>query len=1342
MAYSDKEIIKKIEAEARIIKPKVLGSKRSAFLNKDYKCSEVSNLSAPPKTGRQVQHWFKICSLYVGNNPGGWQPVPLPNHGNVYRCFSWFQNPLNSSYPNDPQEAFYQYMIQNMVDQNTGTVGVSQLNSGEQVTLNLGPSPSLPIGPPPYGPPIPSGGDEGPYNIGVCILSGYGKAFKACVEYMGFTTDPSVNDPGSTALFHGFITSASSPPFTFRINQFCCGTSNCSSPCVVLSLGHGARTNDDLFITDLSNGFTTSYSHPQIENGEIAKFGNKFWIHCKSPNEFREFELNSNCTATYIRTINIDPSMYTSANVGVNTVNGLTAKDDNTLIIGSVDGTIGPGYSTGTLMEVDISGSTAVFTPLFQTSRINGDLIYIPSNSTIVTTETLPTGLGFVCVHYSSSGAILGQASVSGGSEGYGMFCYEGKVIINTNAGTKWFDLDTYAVQPYPLNIMNAGDQASSSSCCDTSAQPSGECYDIGDTGPEGGTIFAVPLSHPQNNGVNQTNFYYEVAKNDIAIGGTPSDGFNLTCGDAFTTSQSVPNVAVNGITLVTPGTYSVNIGDEITSLTPGLFPPGTTIASIMSMPPGLTGFTASNPANFTGPPHTIILTSTQLVSGWSASGAEWGVHNKPNITTSWDFGTGHKNTDEIDAYPLSPGNPTGGIHPWLDTHDIAATLCKQTEGWFLPSYQEFREMVDASVAHGFNLGLNTSTQFSENYYWTSSHRLPPSTVLPNPHKYAWAYNTDTNNLELAYRCHALSVRPIRRFECEPEPPPPPPCVGCGCVEYNYRERGCGGMPGVSCTASSDIDPYGQNLPVAPSNQVHYTTGLPDYSYLDNIGGDFLRFECNATDVLGNSYTFNDFQNDSQGYIITVWAKDYTFIGKWKYDNFHINPVPAYPFTNIQTGLYVGNSSSSSDRYNLCFQGVTHLEGNYPFVTWSTTASTVAEGQAFFKLESAATSTSSFASGCSSLMWGNNTMDPYLDWPAACISINPAHQWGGQNKCVTWDGLFPPLDINGNAISVEVGSNSCYYTNGSYFYSCASISNHCFSVCAVRLGGLGWYAVPDPWFGGEPYGPIAMENNPQGTTSPPFSSNPPVDQDYTDFYDWIITQIPTLVPGDSFIYEQPGYLMQFSVTDPNTGQTYTSTSVDAVCFEYRGIQTYLLPLSLINDGYSTPNIIDYYCCRSSGPSSLMKPAEDDPRSIKLKVNAKTPTKRQRFIKNKQPKNTGPFGIFGYYPLYDNIDDAIKNSPKSSYHIHDFGGQEYYMPEGLEMGITQFHGDWEPRKPEDEVYTSFEELPREEQQIIIQPEQQRIIPPEEPVVRPEQRRVVPPREPEEPSSPRESSDTGY
>ena len=55
-------------------------------------------------------------------------------------------------------------------------------------------------------------------------------------------------------------------------------------------------------------------------------------------------------------------------------------------------------------------------------------------------------------------------------------------------------------------------------------------------------------------------------------------------------------------------------------------------------------------------------------------------------------------------------------------------------------------------------------------------------------------------------------------------------------------------------------------------------------------------------------------------------------------------------------------------------------------------------------------------------------------------------------------------------------------------------------------------------------------------------------------------------------------------------------------------------------------------------------------------------------------------------MYDTIQAATLNSPtpilsKSNeetygYHIHQFGNKEYYMPNGLEMGVTQFHGDWD------------------------------------------------------------------
>ena len=79
------------------------------------------------------------------------------------------------------------------------------------------------------------------------------------------------------------------------------------------------------------------------------------------------------------------------------------------------------------------------------------------------------------------------------------------------------------------------------------------------------------------------------------------------------------------------------------------------------------------------------------------------------------------------------------------------------------------------------------------------------------------------------------------------------------------------------------------------------------------------------------------------------------------------------------------------------------------------------------------------------------------------------------------------------------------------------------------------------------------------------------------------------------------------------------------------------------------------------------------------------TARQKFA-NKTDIETGPFGVGGYYPLYDTIEAARLNSPTFyasrdgeetyGYHIHKFGKTEYYMPNGLEMGVTQFHGDWD------------------------------------------------------------------
>ena len=66
--------------------------------------------------------------------------------------------------------------------------------------------------------------------------------------------------------------------------------------------------------------------------------------------------------------------------------------------------------------------------------------------------------------------------------------------------------------------------------------------------------------------------------------------------------------------------------------------------------------------------------------------------------------------------------------------------------------------------------------------------------------------------------------------------------------------------------------------------------------------------------------------------------------------------------------------------------------------------------------------------------------------------------------------------------------------------------------------------------------------------------------------------------------------------------------------------------------------------------------------------------------------TGPFALKGYYPLYDTIEGAVNASPNPrlvregettrGYHTHTINNVIYYMPNGLEMGVSQFHGDLE------------------------------------------------------------------
>lgn len=53
---------------------------------------------------------------------------------------------------------------------------------------------------------------------------------------------------------------------------------------------------------------------------------------------------------------------------------------------------------------------------------------------------------------------------------------------------------------------------------------------------------------------------------------------------------------------------------------------------------------------------------------------------------------------------------------------------------------------------------------------------------------------------------------------------------------------------------------------------------------------------------------------------------------------------------------------------------------------------------------------------------------------------------------------------------------------------------------------------------------------------------------------------------------------------------------------------------------------------------------------------------------------GPYSIEGYYPLYSNV-EAAQKAGNGTVHEHVFYGKSFYMPNGLELGVTQFHGNY-------------------------------------------------------------------
>ena len=137
------------------------------------------------------------------------------------------------------------------------------------------------------------------------------------------------------------------------------------------------------------------------------------------------------------------------------------------------------------------------------------------------------------------------------------------------------------------------------------------------------------------------------------------------------------------------------------------------------------------------------------------------------------------------------------------------------------------------------------------------------------------------------------------------------------------------------------------------------------------------------------------------------------------------------------------------------------------------------------------------------------------------------------------------------------------------------------------------------------------------------------------------------------------------------------------------------------------------------------------------------SKRIEFVKRKNLeenlKKHNAISVHGYYPLFNTIEAAEAVSPLTSYHTHEFEGVEYYMPEGLKMGVTQFHGDYDgqiipetiiqEQQVEEEVVEPIQELPSVVTITPIEPDQEEeLLPPPQPLPTPTPTYTPPPSTP--------------
>ena len=532
-------------------------------------------------------------------------------------------------------------------------------------------------------------------------------------------------------------------------------------------------------------------------------------------------------------------------------------------------------------------------------------------------------GAGPCNLQVGTSGAFpLGGTNYQASHGNLSLYCYNGNIFTHNSEGNIWeWEMDAQGdismiqganhIVGWGSHLPNVfyghGDAASSPACCDGALEKP-PCPEIGDIGPGGGLVFAVPYT-----GWNNTKYYYEVALQDCDL----RDGLPATGG-----------------TPINSASFS------------GCNPNGQAVSGAEWGAYGKTNI------------------STLIDFGW-------GQKNTDVINSYGPIGPGtpcvacHPVLDTHDIAAYITRNPAINS-TWQGTTNYSGT----PEDWFLPSLFEFWYMymtVGPGTPFGSILNLSQATFNTLNnqwngdgMYWTSSQYAPynqynpgsltPSgtfpATFPGEENFAWAFQTNPTaqgagaQPYLSRRCSTWSVRAVRRFECEVPRVVDPPPVTDPSIQYDYRIQGHNNPGGISFYSHNrnpqDVPGFPMNPSSSnpPSGSPGYAGPYPNYMYPfdlawdenKKIGGKWMFMTVNNFDIRGNQLgvgqvdmknkinsahlpTMPTINNSGTGIPITIkiYSQDETLIAHYEYERFWMTPSESN--NTFWNGWFTGSTS-------------------------------------------------------------------------------------------------------------------------------------------------------------------------------------------------------------------------------------------------------------------------------------------------------------------------------------------------------------------------------------------------------------------------------------------------